>query len=205
MGSRRRMLALEKKPLRAFRRRRCISWSTVATIELGAEASQRWRTLCLQDIQSSLPVLIATNSGLLVFLPGPGYSVSRNSGSSKWISPGLMRTIGPWISASAKLEVKISSNTNRIFCVVHLSGESIGRLARHRSSPRTNMSTLENFNILPVKAMVLIPYQLTWVLECSRVEIKILRTGNQQRSPVNWGRTTYIGRTQGKFHEQWWL
>lgn len=42
-----------------------------------------------------LPVLWANHRGLFVFLPGPGYTVSKNPGSLKWTSLGVIRTTGP--------------------------------------------------------------------------------------------------------------
>lgn len=44
---------------------------------------------------SLLPVRLPVKKYLLVFLPGPGKMESMNSGSLKWTSWGLIRTIGP--------------------------------------------------------------------------------------------------------------
>lgn len=54
--------------------------------------------------ENTLPVLLATTGGLFVLRPAPEKMLSITSGSWKWTSSGLMRTIGPHHTTSQQVQ-----------------------------------------------------------------------------------------------------
>ncbi len=119
-------------------------------MELGAGwmIGQLWNRI--EGAKSLLPVLCPTITGLSVFLPLVGYSVSMKSGSLKWTSFGLMRMIGPLIRGQSGRMGTRADDTDRILGAWHTSAWSTEPQGSLRSRSRTNVLVLSGIKYHPL-------------------------------------------------------